>query len=50
TEEHIEGTEEKAESTDGHKKLESEEDSIMALELIKLIKKILAELEPEGKD
>ncbi|GJS13533.1 hypothetical protein Tco_0408005 [Tanacetum coccineum] len=31
-------------------KLESEEDSTMALELIKLIKKILAELEPEEKD
>ncbi|GJY53281.1 hypothetical protein Tco_0444945 [Tanacetum coccineum] len=31
-------------------KLESEEDSTMALELIKLIKKILAELEPEAKD
>ncbi|GKF33405.1 hypothetical protein Tco_0106605, partial [Tanacetum coccineum] len=31
-------------------KLESEEDYTMALELIKLIKKILAELEPEAKD
>ncbi|GJR65832.1 hypothetical protein Tco_0011897 [Tanacetum coccineum] len=31
-------------------KLESEEDSIMALELIKFVKKILAELEPEEKD
>ncbi|GJW27738.1 hypothetical protein Tco_0044613 [Tanacetum coccineum] len=29
-------------------KLESEEDSTMALELIRFIKKILAELEPEG--
>ncbi|GJR14777.1 hypothetical protein Tco_0797429 [Tanacetum coccineum] len=31
-------------------KLESEEDSTMALELIKFVKKILAELEPEEKD
>ncbi|GKA05877.1 putative ribonuclease H-like domain-containing protein [Tanacetum coccineum] len=31
-------------------KLESEEDSTMALELIRFIKKILAELEPEAKD
>ncbi|GJW50653.1 putative ribonuclease H-like domain-containing protein [Tanacetum coccineum] len=31
-------------------KLESEEDSTMALELIKFVKKLLAELEPEGKD
>ncbi|GKF90680.1 hypothetical protein Tco_0274381, partial [Tanacetum coccineum] len=29
-------------------KLESEEDSTMALELIKFVKKILVELEPEG--
>ncbi|GJZ93829.1 hypothetical protein Tco_0666032, partial [Tanacetum coccineum] len=31
-------------------KLESEEDSTMALELIKFVKKILAELEPEDSD
>ncbi|GJR14326.1 hypothetical protein Tco_0796978 [Tanacetum coccineum] len=31
-------------------KLESEEDSTMALELIRFIKKLLAELEPEEKD
>ncbi|GJZ61377.1 hypothetical protein Tco_0617514 [Tanacetum coccineum] len=31
-------------------KLESEEDSTMALELIRFIKKLLAELEPEDFD
>ncbi|GJS89883.1 hypothetical protein Tco_0772519 [Tanacetum coccineum] len=31
-------------------KLKSEEDNTMPLELIRFIKKILAELEPEGKD